>query len=746
MLVRRCPNTFFPEPLLLATYSPIDLDPYNGSVVFVYNDHTWWFSLPTGNPSVLTFERLEMLRTWITRVIVAVSRFMELGRGNSTELQFRFTDDSNKTAFHAPKKIPTIGEIENDISETWDENTRRAYIKIGKAFEDGTTASTNISERALVRKIVLAIAGLPGVSIQSSEVDFLVEEIVVSPDARHIHGFTEQSYHDRFVPLLKGEPIEGSALDNCNLRLGLAFRVEPRTHGRKKLRSKRTCTKLLNNVVKSLEDELCERLRLFNSNSVATKILTNYEAALHNRERWQSTAHANVALHSDTPATMRRLVERVGGLDATTQGSRLLLEVAIHECRKIGGYELGDSDLSELLNLVGGICVLGGWSDAIHFDAMPAELEITPLGDILADTSFERQILMPFHGQATSVRVQTSIDDREELYGWPKNDHEPASFSNDFLDAILAELGVNLETVVNFANQIEVLGYSRNALVFLIPEEELVRELLPSLGAQSAKQLVDSFTLRQRTSWRQLPANHAERDIQLWRFRRMLSLMRRPILEIDDGVLMISPDLISSAIMHVLRSYYEGDYRHCDLATKKMQTWNSKANQKRGSSFAVKVENTFATLGWTTFLERKVREILGTKTDQDYGDVDVLAYHRASGRVLCIECKSLHFHKTHGEVAEQLSDYRGKVKPNGKGDELRKHLNRIEVLKLNQERLARFVGSKTEITIEALLVFENPVPMIFAWNGLLKQGEVAVFTELVQHYDMNERKELSNRN
>jgi hypothetical protein len=60
--------------------------------------------------------------------------------------------------------------------------------------------------------------------------------------------------------------------------------------------------------------------------------------------------------------------------------------------------------------------------------------------------------------------------------------------------------------------------------------------------------------------------------------------------------------------------------------------------------------------------------------------VHVLAWNKSTGRVLAIECKDLQYRKTPGEIAEQLSDFRGEVDARGKRDYLRKHLDRMELI------------------------------------------------------------------
>jgi len=116
---------------------------------------------------------------------------------------------------------------------------------------------------------------------------------------------------------------------------------------------------------------------------------------------------------------------------------------------------------------------------------------------------------------------------------------------------------------------------------------------------------------------------------------------------------------------------------------------------------------------------------LSTKLDRNYGDVDVLAWDPQSQRVLVMECKDLQFRKTYGEIAEQLMDFAGEVDEDGRRDLLRKHLDRVELLKAHTPTVARYLGLGSDCSIESHLVFKNPVPMQFA--------EGPISTQCIQH-------------
>src|SRR5205807_8931733 len=88
----------------------------------------------------------------------------------------------------------------------------------------------------------------------------------------------------------------------------------------------------------------------------------------------------------------------------------------------------------------------------------------------------------------------------------------------------------------------------------------------------------------------------------------------------------------------------------------------------------------------TAFIPSALHDALPICFPADYGDVDVLAGRADTDRVLLIECKDVQHRKNEGEIAEQLSDFRGEVKPDGKPDLLLKHLKRVALIQRSEER------------------------------------------------------------
>jgi hypothetical protein len=90
----------------------------------------------------------------------------------------------------------------------------------------------------------------------------------------------------------------------------------------------------------------------------------------------------------------------------------------------------------------------------------------------------------------------------------------------------------------------------------------------------------------------------------------------------------------------------------------------------------------------------------------------------------------LQFSKTHGEIAEQISDFRGELDDAGKPDLLRKHLDRVEIIRAHSAQVATFCSISEKLTIEAFVVFRNPVPMQFVSDRLAHLVQISIFDDL----------------
>jgi hypothetical protein len=443
-----------------------------------------------------------------------------------------------------------------------------------------------------------------------------------------------------------------------------------------------------------------------------------------------------LSLHDAKDDALRTILEHNGKLNACFLGSRILLEAAVSECPMVGGKVAGNLDLSRTMAKALLVHHLGGWSDGIRWGAIDAFLRITPLGDVHLDHSFLDKVYQPFGRVGAEREVRTASESYSRLFAEAELQSPIATmFETKFLDAWNAEFGISLEGMLAFCDRLDEIGQNPPRPIIGVLRSSLVQMMAEVVGISEAESsgALANLTLEPRTEWRVVSGEMSTKDWHPWRFRRRLSSLRRPFFQIntnDDPDILFAPGFVREALVATIHWFCVGEIPAQQARSAEMSKWIGHANNLQRTEFNSTVAGRMKELSWQAEPEVKLTKLLNRSFDRDYGDIDVLAWNSDSGRVLVMECKDLQYHKTIGEVAEQLSDFRGLIRPDGKRDHLRKHLDRLEMVHLYPNLIRKALKIPVALQIEGHLVFKNPVPMQFAWEQMANKIRLSLFDEL----------------
>lgn len=733
-VVRRTGDSIFEEDQARPFYFSEDSDGRWPRTVYETTRRAWWVQLETTDATAgqWAYQRHQMLQTWIClSASILDAEFPSLSEGPIL-WRLKFSGElgdklgtGEREFLDLEKTLPFIGlTIDSPI----------LTMEIEEGFERAIFNPENVAERALVTKLVEGISELAGDPVDVSRRDIIVAKIVTSPQARQSHAFMARNFRDYVRRSIKPSPVKIDVDDGAIVKLGLGWRVRNPSEG-SEVKGREECTSYLNAVVRTLEDEICGELRTLDRQAVINFALMNHESAMADRDNWRRTSAAVVALHKDKAATLSTIAIHEAELNAIFQATRLMVEFAICECPETGGRRPGNFDMSSMMSKIMLTCGLGGWSDAIHWQAMEPLVRITPLGDIHANVSFHEEVLTPYGQAATDLTVQDNIKNYAvNLQERTVDDGKSTQIDPEFLEAFEEQFGAPLELTRLFVDGIENMGFKRERAVFSVKRSELVGEMTDaaSLEERTVENLLEFLTFKGRPRWRDVPNGFSDNDIFPWRFRRRLSVLRRPLVQIDssdDPTFLVAPGIVRDSFRYMFRQYYTGDFPRWQL-TAKMNKWAGKSRDRMGSEFSEQVASKLRELGWNAEVEVKVTKLLRKGFDRDYGDVDVLAWKPGTARVLLIECKDVQHRKTDGEIAEQLLDFRGELNADGKPDLLLKHLNRVALIEQHVPEVMKYVRIDQTPELEPLLVFKNPVPMKFAWQRLEERIRLRLFSDL----------------
>lgn len=701
-------------------------------VAYVSDSRDWWADVdsPERAGGNVAYERWRMAGVWLSRSAPCLEKTLDLPAGPILwDLIFEgdLSDRRLVTERLSYEAARAAIEVEIDVDRS------TIVTRIGRDFDRALFHPENIAERALVGAFVNGAARLAGATDFRAVERELLPMIVTNPEARYSHAFTQRSYRDHVRVYDAGSQLIRIAReDDAYTRLNLGWSVRDRSAGSKIL-GKADCIAFLNAVVAHLEDDLLRSLRTFDRRQTLECLLRNHELAIDDRDRWNRTSSALLALHGRGPATRAKVLKAEHSLNAVFQSTRILVEMAICESPLAGGARPGRLDVALLMSKATLLFEVGGWSDSIRWDVMKPEIRVTPLGDIHANFDFVEEIIAPHADVTGEKRIEHAVT------GYAKNLEERSTSQSveselevGFAEAWTEQVGATIDEVRLFIDAVEQMGLEKNAQVIQLRRDSFksMRVEGSAIDDETAGRILDTLTLAARESWRDIPQRFEERDRHPWRFRRQLSFLRRPLLDWDPAgdMVLVAPGMLRDSLIYMYSLYESGDFPASQL-TPRMAAWRAIANGRRGTLFAKEVAEAMRANGWHTEIEVKVTKLLGRGFEKDHGDVDVLAW-RDDGRILAIECKDVQFRKTLGEIAEQLSDFRGEIRPNGKRDELRKHLDRMAIIRQCLLQVARYVGLPSAEAIESHLLFRNPVPMEFALSRMSGQVRVSNFDSI----------------
>ncbi len=736
--VRKRGNSFFAEYMSRPLY--VEFKFHAGGdppLVYEAKKRNWWAELST--PELVSayyrYQRWLLIETCLGRIAPILDQ--ELSRIPNNPILWRCIFEGNIGDSKEPTEKSSYKAALASITTTVDEDSLTVTLHVGDEFERAIFHPENIAEKALVYRTIEGFYTLSGDDSNPDQVKELIEKIVPCTAARETHAFQLRDFRDYVRGSVPPEPITTHFIDAATLKIGLGWKTRDQADG-SRIESLRECTAYLNQLVQLLTNEIRNDLRQFSRHALIDLCLNNYESASNDRGYWRLTVGAVEALLNDKEAARQVIVEHERQLNSAIESCRTLAEMALVECPLEKGRKPGILDLSRLMTRVLQIMHFGWCSNAIRWGAMEPVVRIFPLGDVLMNFDFHEEVWNPFGRTVTDMKFQRAIERYAEHYAKPKEPGDGPQIEPEFLEALRAEWCVSLDDVMTMLEFLEKKGMVENSAIITCQTSVLhdVKTDRGELNPETVRQFLEMFSSKPRKQWDEVDPPYDEKDIHIWRFKRRLSLLRKPLMQLDDSsdpLITFAPGMVRDGLVYQIEQFYSGKLSHERLFSAEMKSWKAVVDGNRGKALELEVKQRLEELGWKTRHSVKVTELLKRSKQslgRDYGEVDVLAWHENAGRVIVVECKDVLFRMTPGEVAEQLTDFMGEVKPNGKRDELRKHLDRLDILRGETEALKKFCKLDASPGIEGLLVFRNPVPMQWAWERLKKKTAISTLNTI----------------
>ena len=559
----------------------------------------------------------------------------------------------------------------------------------------------------------------------------ITERVIGNPDSRVLHAFPSYDPVEHFFETVPSDlsfnlPLE----DFVFSKLKLANDCAPDCNSHF-IQTKCECVKFLNNVVDEVWKRLQILLKKLDRKSVIVEALKVHESKLYERDQWNRTSKALLALHGSEENVVAIAESQESERVKISLSLRTIIEIAICECPKTGGRYLSQWDLDALVANTMLLLEVATDSDAVYKDLIdPPQIEIHENGEYTIDRDYKESIIKPFFADHYEKIFEKNVAEYSSIYqinNSTQNTQVEEFYDEHFLDAFHAEFGFTLQNAIDGFATLFKLAIDSESNVIVTSIGELIAEMseFKHLPIDVCYKFIRAFGIVHRPKWDQPPYGFKVRDIYPWRYQRRLSTTVRPVLvfgECENDEVIYGVGSMKRGLLHMFHEMERGGFPNEFFESEEMKKYVGRKNDKRGHEFANRVAQHLNLQGWKTCTEVQMKQ-LGAHAK--LGDVDVLAWN-SSKQVQVIECKNLRFARTVSEIAEICDRFRGGVE-----DELGKHVNRIDWIKSNPVGLQKIVGFiPDKKIIEGKLVTSTRVPIMYLESLPIPTDQITTLVDL----------------
>ncbi len=592
-----------------------------------------------------------------------------------------------------------------------------ATITIKDDWTNYLGSPENDAEVELVASVLEGILDRNSEDVTRNTIVQIVRDSIGSTSWRWLHLFKAKEPIQRLAAQGLIGPFQSISFSAHSLvKCGSVWSYRDRSAG-SEIDGEDECRKFLKDYRDNMLDSFIEDIRRFDRKTLISVAAHSYQAARGERKLWRGSIRALRAIRGNEAD--EAAFSRQNEINALQRATKTVCEIAACEATTEGGLKPSRAEIDEMYAKALLLFGNGQLFSAIRGGLIEAKLRVSPAGDVLSERKIFSQLLEP---SATWMHSR-ALNEADKRYGESQKEEEVSGermeLDANFRKAIETEYEASVEAFVDIQYALLQIAESRNEGVFFAKHSEL-QEALKANEAYSDEDvsvLLERLTLKSRPTWF---SGLSENDRDVSRFDRPYSLINRPLLAIDnedDPTVLVSPIIVSDAIMYSFSGLYEGVLQGKYWTSSEARKFAGLMANAAGEKFEDIVEARLRNLGLDTRKRCRLSALLNDKVDPKYGDIDVFVVPQHKKTVWVIETKNLSLCRTESEVAARLSEYRGQMVVDSKGrkkpDKLLRHIQRVQYLRDRRDRLAKTLKLEQVPEVKGLIIVDVPQPMNF---------------------------------
>jgi hypothetical protein len=498
--------------------------------------------------------------------------------------------------------------------------------------------------------------------------------------------------------------------------------------------------KLANDIVQSLLAFLTDKLNQYDSLELIKRLTELNENIIAEREEFRIKTPTRIACYVSIEQHQEDLKENIGKLNRTSIAVRCLLEHLAAE-QVDGNKLLSTSAIDEIIALMDQIILWGSLSDQLHYNLLDINIGVLPTSRIGTDKVVFEEVFDPYYESKTEEDISDAIETFGQVF--PQLLNSKGKDIPERLNlAFQTDLGFTLEMLLDFMFSLAIIGLNQEAAYALLNVQSIIGVVNKFMKEDLAKadftefqvgSMLSFLSIEKRGKIIKLPEGHEFIDIMPWRFNRMLSLNRKPI------VIYKGKDNISIALWGPRQVLSSRIYLADQIQSNRLRVLKSHQSirnvlgdfaQERGDSLVTSVIDALKSTDIIIDKELFIRPKSSLVNSADIGDIDVLVINPGSRQIYSLECKSMSPSRNIKEMVEEVGKLLGSKSEEGW---IQKHLKRDSWSKENLNQLSKkynldlsdymvksFIVTK-ENMLTPYLIKKLPIPFVTLYD-LRKYG------------------------
>jgi hypothetical protein len=466
------------------------------------------------------------------------------------------------------------------------------------------------------------------------------------------------------------------------------------------------------------------------------------ESLIRKREELRVNTPTRIACYVSQDDQVESLMTSLGDVNRSTIAIRCLIEQIAAE-PSAGKKEPSVTDVDEVIAIMDQIISWGSTSDHIHFGLFDVKMGILPTGRIGSEKTMINSVLDPYYHSKTQENVKDAIETFEQVF--PQNQNIVGSDIPQKLDAaFVSDYGISMTRIADFIDGLAQIGFLQNTDYAVCPLAELrdeINKYVDPFSEEDFQIALNYIALQDRVKLINIDkkAGYEFIDIMPWRFNRMLSLMRKPVVITGKPGAAERNAYWGARQVLASRIYLAEQVQSGRIRVPKEKIEIAKAigafAGKRGALLVENIVKAIDPAGLIIDTDLFIGPSFEFKNDIDIGDLDVLVIDPEAKVLYSLESKSMLESRNIKEMIEEVSKLFGSESELGL---IGKHMRRDKWLRENIDQVSKkykidlsgFEIKSLFITDEDMLTpylrkMSLPLPFLNRYN-LNEQGMLAI--------------------